>query len=166
MNRFVIAGLLLVIGVGVMLFMRISKTGIDRLKQHEALRLEPYRDQAGHWTIGYGHKLKPDEWWDRITEQKAEDLLRADLAEAEQAIADLVDVPLTQGQYDALVSFVFNVGVSAFRDSTLLRKLNTGDHAGAAAEFPRWKYVTQGGEKVVSEGLLSRREREQQLFLT
>lgn len=166
MTKWQWAGVLFLLGAGAFLYMRISETGIDRLKRHEALRLEPYRDQAGHWTIGYGHKLKPGEWWDRITEQHAEDLLRADLAEAEQAIADLVTVPLTQGQYDALASFVFNVGVSAFRNSTLLRKLNAGDYAGAAAEFPRWKYVTQGGEKVVSDGLLSRREREQQLFLT
>jgi len=151
--------------------MRISEGGIDRLKRHEALygepNLTPYRDQAGHWTIGYGHKLREGEWYERITPEKAEDLLREDLAVAEGAVNDYVTVPLTQSQHDALVSFVYNVGVYNFQESTLLEKLNAGDYAGAANEFPKWKYVTlpDTGVKVVSDGLLSRRYRERDLFM-
>lgn len=169
MNNTLLAGVLILIGAGVYVSMKISQGGIDRLKRHEALygepNLTPYRDQAGHWTIGYGHKLKEGEWYERITPEKAEQLLIADLAVAERAVNDYVTVPITQSQHDALVSFVYNVGVSAFRNSTLLQKLNAGDYAGAANEFPKWKYVTQDGQKVISEGLLSRRYRERDLFM-
>lgn len=161
MTRAQLVGVIFLLTAGVYLFMKISQTGLDKIKRHEGLRLYPYKDEAGHWTIGYGHKLLPGEWYDKINEQQAEDLLRQDLAIAESAVNDLVKVPLSQNQYDALVSFVYNVGVNAFRESTLLRKLNAGDYTGAAAEFPRWKYA--GGK--VSSILVRRRAREQDLFV-
>lgn len=153
----VVIGAAILAGV---IVMRVSQSGINKIKQHEALSLVPYRDVAGYWTIGYGHKLKPGEWWDQISESFAEQLLRQDLAIAEQAVNDRVTVPLSQGQYDALVSFVFNVGVQAFADSTLLSMLNRGDYQGAANQLLRWKYA--GGDVVA--GLLARREREKALF--
>lgn len=145
--------------------MRISEAGIEKIKRHEALRLVPYKDEAGKWTIGYGHLLKPGEWWDRITEAQAEDLLRQDLAEAEAAVNQAVKVPINSNQYDALVSFVFNVGVTAFRNSTLLKRLNDSDYVAAAAEMLRWNKITVDGRKVVSAGLSMRRSRERELFL-
>lgn len=160
MARILIGGLVALIIGGYMLI-RISESGIDKIKRHEDLRLKPYKDVAGYWTIGYGHKLLPGEWYDEISEAKAEELLRQDLQTAEDAVVRYVNVGMTQGQYDALVSFVYNVGVDAFRESTLLRKLNAGDYEGAAYEFPRWKYA--GGEVVA--GLVNRRNAEQDLFL-
>lgn len=141
--------------------MKITQSGINKIKREEALRLKPYKDSDGNWTIGYGHKLLPGEWYEQITEQKAEDLLRHDLYIAESAVNSLVKVPLTSNQYDALISFVFNIGVGNFSGSTLLKKLNAGDYAGAAREFPRWKH--SGGE--VDPILVARRAREQALFV-
>lgn len=148
-----------------MTIIRISRRGLDQIKSHESLRLKPYQDIAGKWTIGWGHLIKPEESYlldaAGITADQATTLLRADLAIAERAVNDLVTVPIAGNQYDALVSFVFNVGVTAFANSTLLRKLNAGDVDGAANEFPRWIYA--GGKE--SAGLLARRAQEQSLFL-
>jgi lysozyme len=153
---------LVLVGVGgVYLFMKTSKRGVSEIKRYEALRLRPYKDAGGKWTIGYGHLLKRGEWWDEISEEKAEDLLRGDLAIAESAVEKLVTVSLTRTQRDSLISFVFNVGVDAFAKSTMLRKLNSGDYAGAANEFSRWRYV-QGQ---VNDVLVARRAREQALFV-
>ena len=143
------------------MFYRTSQHGIEKIKEHEALRLKPYKDVAGILTIGYGHVLINGEWWDEITPAFAEELLKNDLSIAERAVSELVTVGITQNQYDALVSFVFNVGVNAFKDSTLLRKINAGDES-AKDEFYRWKYA--GGEVIA--GLVNRRERERELFLT
>jgi lysozyme len=77
----------------------------------------------------------------------------------------MVTVDVSQGQFDALVSFVYNVGAGAFENSTLLEKLNAGDYRGAFDEFERWNKVTVNGEKIVSSGLVKRRRREQELFL-
>ena len=157
---------LLAIGIFSMATIRISKAGINKIKVHEALKLYPYQDVAGIWTIGYGHVIKPDEQHLKIgapiTEDYAEELLKEDIAVAEKAVNDLVKAPLTGNQYDALVSFVYNVGINAFEHSTMLSKINQGDYEGAAEEFPRWKY--SGGKEVA--GLLARRAREQNLFLT
>ncbi len=144
---------------------KISNSGINKIKKHEALMLKPYKDDADKWTIGYGHLLKNGEWWDNITEAFAEDLLRQDLAIAENAVNKYVLVPVSQNQYDALVSFVYNVGAGAFKNSTLLKKLNSGDIAGASSEFLHWNKITLNGVKKVSPGLIARREREQRLFI-
>lgn len=162
MNRLYIIGILLAIGAGFFSVIRVSQAGINKIKVYEALRLEPYQDASGKWHIGYGHLLLPGEWYDSITQEKAEQLLKQDLQIAEKAIKESVTVPLKQPQYDALVSFVYNVGITNFKKSTLLKKLNAGDYAGAAAEFPKWKYA----EGKVIAGLIKRREHEQALFLS
>jgi GH24 family phage-related lysozyme (muramidase) len=97
-----------------------------------------------------------------ITEAEAERLLRGDLDWVEAAIADLVKAPLTQNQYDALASFIFNIGRTQFSNSTMLKLLNAKDYEGATAQFPRWN--KQKGR--VLKGLTNRRNQEQQLFLS
>ena len=109
---------------------------------------------------GYGHHgALPG---DVITHDQADRYLDSDVQEATAAITSQILVPLTQGQFDALVSFVYNVGVDAFTNSTLVAKLNAGDVPGAAEEFARWVYA--GGQ--VSAGLQSRRARERTVFLS
>jgi len=132
---------------------------IAHIKKWEGLRLRAYTDVVGVWTIGYGHTktAKPGMV---ITEKEAERLLRWDLDWAEEAVRDHVKVDITQPQFDALVSFTYNVGAGAFRGSTLLRKLNAGDHEGAAQEFKRWN---KGGGRVI-QGLVNRRADEERLF--
>lgn len=138
---------------------RISNAGLDLIKQHEGLRLKSYKDVGGVKTIGYGHTGSGASK-SKITEQEAEQLLVQDVQDAEQTVADLVNVPLEQNQFDALVSLVFNIGAGAFKNSTLLKKLNAGDVDGATKEFLRWNKVKG---KVVS-GLTNRRRQEAQLF--
>ena len=137
----------------------LSAQGLDLVKRFEGLRLGAYQDAAGVWTIGYGHtgNVRPGQ---RIAEAQAEQLLRKDVSWAEEAVRKNVDVPLSQGQFDALVSFTFNLGAGALQRSTLLRKLNAGDHAGAQAEFGR--FVHAGGH--VLPGLVRRRADEAELF--
>lgn len=151
--------------MGVFVVSRISQAGLNRIKRHEAFSPVPYLDEAGKPTIGWGHLIRPGESFTRITEAQGEDILRRDLAEAESAVDRLVKVSLTQSQYDALVSLVFNIGAAAFAGSTLLSKLNAGDYDGAYAEFPRWNKVTVSGVKVVSNILSKRRADEQALFI-
>ncbi len=137
----------------------LSQNGLNLIKGFEGLRLSAYQDSAGVWTIGYGHTggVRPGQ---RISQAQAEQYLRSDVRWAEQAVRDNVKVPLSQNQFDALVSFTFNVGAGALKDSTLLKKLNAGDYAGAQAEFGRW--VNAGGQRL--EGLVRRRAEEAQLF--
>ena len=140
--------------------MKTSDAGIDLIKHFEGLRLHAYQDSVGVWTIGVGHTrtAKPGMV---ITEDEAVNLLRGDLADAESAVNRLVMVPLDQGEFDALVSFVFNLGSGNFGKSTLLKKLNHGDRIGASDEFKRWN---RAGGKVLS-GLTRRRAAERALFL-
>lgn len=143
--------------------MQISKTGIDNIKREEELRLVAYQDVAGVWTIGWGHTGTAKKGM-RITEAEATQLLINDLDWAEKAVNQYVTVPLTQSMYDALVSFVFNVGVGGkkggFKNSTLLKLLNNRDYVGAKDQFKRWNKA--GGK--VSNGLINRRQREENLF--
>lgn len=143
--------------------MFLSLAGLNAIKEHEKFVSVPYKDQAGIWTIGYGHKIEAGEEFSSLTEQEASSLLAKDVGRAEDAVNSLVRVGLSQYQFDALVSFVFNVGTGAFRRSTLLRKLNAGDPT-VAQEFTRWVYVTKGGQKVQSAGLLNRRQAEVAMF--
>lgn len=134
---------------------------IDKIKEHEGLRLQAYLPTPNDvWTIGYGHTSTAKKGM-VITEERAEALLRQDIAWVEDAINKNVVVPLTQNQYDALASLIYNIGAGAFSKSTLLRLLNTGDYEGAANQFPRWN--KQKGK--VLKGLTRRREEERQLFL-
>lgn len=162
--------------------MRTSQAGINAIIKHEGsvtdkhtdgnVYHKAYKDQAGLLTIGYGHLVdgQPMENYTgypvAISEAAAQHLLRKDLTVAENAVNSLVTVPLTQAQFDALVSFVFNVGIGAFKNSTLLRELNQGDYTEASKQFLRWNKVTINGSKVVSAGLAKRREDESNLFGT
>lgn len=140
----------------------MKTNNVNIIKKHEGLRLEAYLPTPNDvWTIGYGHTHTTKQGM-KITEAQAEKLLYKDLAWAEDAVNDLVNVPLTQNQFDALVSFVFNVGAGAFAKSTLLRFLNTGDYTNAAAQFMRWN--KQKGR--VLNGLTKRRDDERRLFLS
>jgi lysozyme len=140
---------------------QLSIKNIDLVKKHEGLRLEAYLPTPNDvWTIGYGHTHTTKQG-QKITEAQAEALLRRDITWAEKAVNKSVVVPLTQNQFDALVSFVFNVGEGAFATSTLLRLLNSGEYEGAANQFLRWN--RQKGR--VLNGLTKRREEERALFL-
>lgn len=146
--------------------MRISDKGVSLIKQFEGLCLTAYQDSVGVWTIGYGWTQpvdgKPIRPGMTIKEETAERLLRTGLVGYESDVSKLVKVKLTQGQFDALVSFAYNLGARALSTSTLLQKLNAGDNAGAADEFPRWN---KAGGKVLP-GLMRRREAERALFLS
>ena len=146
--------------------MRISDKGISLIKQFEGLRLTAYQDSVGVWTIGYGwtHPVdgKPIRPGMTIKEETAERLLRTGLVGYENDVSKLVKVKLTQGQFDALVSFAYNLGARALSTSTLLQKLNAGDYTGAADEFARWNKA--GGKAL--PGLTRRREAERALFLS
>lgn len=140
--------------------MRASSACLDLIKDFEKLRLTAYLDAVGIWTIGYGHTRSAISGI-QISEARALFLLAEDVKWSEVAVNELVRVPLTQYQFDALVSFVFNVGVTAFKLSTLLRLLNErADPARVAAEFMRWVYAK--GKKLA--GLERRRAAERLLF--
>lgn len=141
--------------------MRINKKGLELIKKYEGCRLLAYKCPAGVWTIGYGHTAGVKSGM-AITKADAERLLLQDLKRFEEGVETLVKVPLTSNQFSALVSFAFNCGISALRNSTLLKKLNVGDLNGAAREILRWDKVN----KKPVEGLTKRRKEEQQLFLT
>jgi lysozyme len=140
----------------------ISQTGIDLIKGFEGYSDKVYLDTAGIYTIGYGSTKGITRHTPPITKEQGEKLLIADLADAESAVNRLVDVPLTQNQFDALVSFVFNLGAEAFRKSTLLQMINTGQHHKAPEQFQRWKYA--GGKE--SKGIITRRLKESALYQT
>jgi lysozyme len=144
--------------------MQISLAGLAAIKGHEGFRSTVYLDSAGKPTIGYGHLIKPYESFTSITEQEASRLLAQDVAAAEDTVNRLVKVPLSQNEYDALVSFVFNIGGGAFSRSTLLAQLNAGNKLAAQQQFTRWVYVTVGGQKQVVTGLANRRLAESRLF--
>jgi lysozyme len=138
---------------------KTSQAGLDLIKKYEGLRLEAYLCPAGVWTIGYG-STKDVKRGDKITTQQALQCLLDDVQGAESAVHRLVKVSITQGQFDALVSFVFNLGSANLASSTLLKKLNAGDYSGAAKEFRRWVFA--GGKRLA--GLVKRRADEEALF--
>lgn len=140
---------------------RTSQEGIDLIRRWEGCRLKAYRCPAGVWTIGYGHTRSVISGL-CITYDRAEELLKQDLKQFEETITSYVKVPLAQNQFDALVSFTFNVGVGAFGRSTLLKLLNQGKYALAAEQFDRW---TKANGKELP-GLVSRRAEEKKLFLS
>lgn len=146
--------------------MQTSDKGIALIKQFEGCKLTAYQDSVGVWTIGYGWTKpvdgKPIRAGMTIKQETAERLLKTGLVSYESDVSRLVKVGLTQGQFDALVSFTYNLGARSLSTSTLLRKLNAGDYAGAANEFQRWN---KAGGKVLT-GLTRRREAERALFLS
>lgn len=139
--------------------METSKTGLDLIKHFEGCELYAYKCPAGVWTIGYGH-TKGVEPGMQITEQDAEDMLKEELIEYESYINDLVTVGLNQNQFDAMVSWVYNLGAGNLKASTLLKVLNAGDYAGVPEQMLRWN---KAGGKVL-EGLTRRRQAEADLF--
>lgn len=142
--------------------MKTSQKGIDIIKTFEGTVLKVYKDAVGLPTIGIGHLIKKGEVFTTITQQQAEELLAKDLKQFEEGISTSVKVALTQNQFDALVSFAFNLGIGNLNSSTLLKKLNVGDIQGAADQFPRWN---KAGGKTLA-GLTRRRLAEKELFLS
>lgn len=149
----------------------ITQEGLSLIKKYEGFKPVVYLCPAGYKTIGYGHKLKEGETFENeLSVEEAEELLLEDLDASEKVVQNLNEkVPLSSWQYDALVSFVFNVGAGNFENSSLYNKLLNHDFVGAASEFPRWCYITvkKDGKqcKIGSQGLLNRRIAEMQFFL-
>lgn len=143
----------------------VSAGGVIHVKQSEGLVYVSYPDpatKADPWTICYGHtgpEVKPGM---KVTQAQCDKWLYEDIREAEYYVQRYVNVPLSQGEYDAYVSFVFNVGPGNFADSTMLRLLNSGDRVAACKQFPRWIYAN----KKVLNGLKVRRYEEQRMCLS
>lgn len=154
--------------------MQTSENGLELLKQWEGFKLNVYKDSAGLPTIGVGHLLikselssgkivingLPIKYANGLTEQQALDLLSQDVKPAEQTVNTNVKVPLNQNQFDALVSFTFNVGGGAFKSSTLLKVLNQKQYDGVPTQLLRW---TRAAGQVV-QGLVNRRQNEIKLW--
>src|ERR1039458_4979360 len=141
--------------------MQLSEEGLEFVGKFGGFRDHVYRDVAGFPTIGYGHLVKPTESFPAgLTEPQAAAILATDVQQAEEAVARLVKVALTQGQFDALVDFCFNLGAGRLAGSTLLRELNAGHHDAAAQQLFAWDHA--GG--VVNSGLKVRRQAEFELW--
>ena len=143
--------------------MTYSQDGMALTESFEKCRLMPYLDSAGVLTNGWGntHHVTPGL---AITQEKADADLLANVQDAVDCVNDNVTVDLTQHQFDALVDFTFNAGIGAFKSSTLLKKLNAGDYAGARDEMDKWDKVRVNGQLVPCRGLDNRRDGEQALF--
>jgi len=144
---------------------QISQHGLEKLKQWEGLRTNAYQDTGGVWTIGYGHTAAagtpaPHQGM-VITASEAEDILLKDLTQYEAAVENNVKVKLNDNQFAALVSFAFNVGINAFKNSTLLKKLNQGNFDAVPTELMKW--TKAGGKKL--QGLVNRRRAEGYLWM-
>ncbi|MBY0444878.1 MAG: lysozyme [Burkholderiales bacterium] len=140
--------------------MQTGKNGIALIQKFEGLRLTSYQDSVGIWTIGDGHTgadVKPGM---TINPSQVLILLQQDLERFESGVNKSVKVPLTQNQFDALISFSYNVGLGNFSKSTLLKRLNEANYSGAADQFPRWNKA--GGQ--ILKGLVDRRNAEAALF--
>lgn len=147
--------------------MNVSDKCVNMIKHHEGFVRKPYQDPIGLWTVGVGHligdgKILPKEWNKEFTDEEIDQILCEDLERFEIGIQRLTKVNLSQGQFDALVSFSFNVGLGNFQSSTLRAKLNRGDYEGASNEF--WKWRRAGGK--ILKGLVKRRADEKALFLS
>ncbi len=141
----------------------ISKQGLDLICRFEGFSPVIYICPAGYPTIGYGHLIteaNKEQFLDGVDEDEALELLRSDVGKAERAVLRLIAVPLTQGQFDALVSFTFNLGSGALQRSTLRRKVNREEHADVPAELMKW--VWAGGRKL--NGLVKRRAAEAEIY--
>lgn len=140
--------------------MKVSERGLELIKQFEGCVLTAYRDSIGVLTIGYGHTGMVREGM-TISRERAEELLREDIAHVERCLSNSLQTAVTQSEFDALASFTFNLGCGRLRGSTLLRLVNSGDPDGlAAAEFEKWVYARH--EKL--DGLVKRRKAEAELF--
>ena len=142
-----------------MVLMNLGYNGTKILKFFEGCRLTAYQDSVGVWTIGYGHTKGVYDGM-TITQEEAEQMLLTELEEYEGYVEKYVTVPLTQNQFDALVVWVYNLGPTNFRRSTLLKELNSGNYTAAGNEITKWN---KAGGKVLA-GLVKRREAEAELF--
>ena len=142
----------------------VSRSAVDLIKVFEGFRAAAAQLDDGRWTIGYGHTATAREGA-VVTEADAEALLLYDLIHASHAVNEYVFTPLTQNQFDALVSFVFNIGVRAFRGSPTLRRLNEGKLLEAALAMELWRKADLDGERIVVDALVRRRAAEKALFL-
>lgn len=140
--------------------MRTSQKGVSLIKSFEGLRLKSYQDSVGVWTIGFGATRGITAGM-AITNEQAERMLVNDIGRFEPEIERLVKVPLSQAQWDALMSFTYNLGAANLGSSTLLKLLNASDYAGTAEQFPRWNKA--GGQ--VLAGLTKRRLAERAMFM-
>jgi GH24 family phage-related lysozyme (muramidase) len=145
---------------------QINAAGLELIKHFEGLRTTAYLDPVGIWTIGYGHTSMagPPPVYEglTITAAEAETILQQDLDLFERGVAEALTIATRDDPFSAMVSFSFNVGLKAYRDSTLLRKHNAGDFAGAADEFLRWVYA----DGQILPGLVRRRQAERALYLS
>ncbi|TCM66467.1 lysozyme [Acinetobacter calcoaceticus] len=145
--------------------MYTSALGIDLIANFEGLRLNAYDDGTGVWTIGYGTTRYPNgdrvKKGDRCTEAQAKRYMQHDLQSFEQTVNTAIQIDLTQNQFDALVSLTYNIGSGAFRQSTLVKKLNAGEIKAAADQFDVWIYAAAQP----MQGLINRRSKEKALFL-
>ena len=145
--------------------MHVSPSGVDLICNFEGLRLKAYDDGVGVWTIGFGTTKYPNgirvKKGDTCTLDQAKAYMQNDLKSFEQTVNNTVKVPLNQNQFDALVSLAYNIGSTAFKNSTLVRQLNEGNYKTAANQFKVW--VNAGGKRM--QGLVNRRVAERTLFL-
>ena len=153
--------------------MQLSHNGYNLIKKFEGLRLSAYRDVAGVWTIGYGstryHDGRTVKPGDKLaSEIQADAILRNTMKPYEDEVNSHVKVPINQNQFDALLSFTYNLGTGALEESTLLIKLNENNYAEAAAHFLAWDKITDPstGKKVTCDALVRRRQQERELFMT
>lgn len=162
-NFLLIGGALLGIGVYFMTTKRLSNAALEQLKIIEGYSGYPYVDAHGY-SIGYGHFILPDESFIYIDEAEATRILMRDVARFERAVNSAVKVPVNQNQFDAMVLLAYNIGTTAFKNSTLVKKLNALDYIGASKEFLRWDKSTSNGVTRVNDALSARRELESNLF--
>ena len=141
--------------------MQTSESGLDLIRKYEGLQLAAFVCPGGKLTIGYGHTGADVTTGKKIDAEEANALLRKDVQRFEKSVNELVMVPISQGMFDALISFSFNLGAGSLKSSTLLKKLNADDREGAADEFLKWN---KAKGKVLA-GLTARRESERELFL-
>jgi len=139
--------------------MTYSDEGLELTKQFEGCKLKAYQDQGGVWTIGYGH-TRGVKAGDVCTQEQADAWLQEELASAANFVESSIDVEITQGQFDALVDFVYNLGPRALKYSTLRALINSGQMDRAADEFKRWNHIG----KVENAGLTRRRTAEKAMF--
>ena len=145
--------------------LQIGKKGLTLIQSFEGYRNKAYKCPAGVWTIGFGSTRvngKPITEGMKCTKAQATEWMKSDLDKFEDAVNDLVDVKITQNQFDAIVSFTNNCGVGSLQKSTLLKKVNAKDFLGAADEFLKWNKANG----VVLKGLTRRRVAERKLFMT
>lgn len=148
----------IVLGLG-WLPMRTSEAGVNLIKSFEGCRTEAYQDAVGVWTIGYGHTIDVKEGM-TITQHQCDVMLEVDIEIYENYVNDYVTVPLTQNQFDALVSWVYNLGPTNFRKSTMLKVLNAGQYDEVPYQIKRWVHANG----IILKGLVLRREAEAELF--